>query len=907
VPIDPRDLLQQALGDRYVLQRELGRGGMATVYLAHDTKHDRPVAVKLLHADLAAALGPERFRREITLAARLQHPHILAVHDSGEGAPGQLWYTMPYVAGESLRSRLQRERQLPLHDALRIACEVAHALDYAHRQGVVHRDIKPENILLTPDGQALVADFGIARPLTPSPSTTLTEAGMAVGTAQYMSPEQATGERTIDGRSDVFSLSAVLYEMLVGEPPFTGPNTQAVVAKILSAPTPSARATRPAVPIAVDHTITKALDRTPADRFATAAEFAHALEAADREPLPLQPPTPPHTPRRPGVPVAALALGLGILMGGGLLFAWRSRGTGSTAPDGVRLAVLPFDNIGDTANVYFADGVTDAVRTKLTAVPGIAVIASNSSAQYRNTTKSPQQIGQELGVRYLLVGKVRSAKGRIEVAPELIDANSATDKWSASYDTTLTDVFQVQGAIATETATQLGLALGRRDRAQLDSAPTHNVDAYNAYVRGTELLSHTIGSDIAAKRQAIADFRQAVSLDPKFALAWARMGLVEARMGTVDTAYATQAHADIDRALALNPSLPAAHLALAAYDGNVLGNDHRAYEEDSLALALAPNDVEIMGSLSATLVAVGRLVDAAKVLERARTIDPRSVGVEVRLATVDYSVGDWDQAIAAANRALVLEPNHIDALLDLGLSLDGRGDPDSALAIWRHMLALDPTDPDAIAGIAILAIRKGDAAAARATLAAAPPGAPADQAMTLVGLSYPWVLDSAAADRFLNHPASYAGFTNSSDWIAARAFLCRLRGDSARFRATADTLLRVTDAALATDPGSLYFLMNHALAEAFLGHSNQAFTELTKADHQLQPGALTDASNLQYDLALVLLLSGDRQSAARALTTAMHLPGHQHTVAEVRIDPTWAPLHAVPAYQHLIAEDKPTT
>src|SRR5579871_17822 len=251
--------LQSALGSAYTLERELGRGGMATVFLAQDTKHGRPVALKVLHLELAASLGSERFRREIKLAAQLQHPHILSVLDSGETPSGLLWFTMPYVEGESLRDRLVRERQLPIGVALRLTREVADALDYAHRHGVVHRDIKPENILLT-ERHALVADFGIARGLNPNTREhSLTGTGLALGTPGYMSPEQASGEASLDARTDVYSLGTVLYEMLAGEPPFTGPNTQAVVAQMLASEPPSVRKMRPQVPVAVDIALRTAL------------------------------------------------------------------------------------------------------------------------------------------------------------------------------------------------------------------------------------------------------------------------------------------------------------------------------------------------------------------------------------------------------------------------------------------------------------------------------------------------------------------------------------------------------------------------------------------------------------------------------------------------------------------------
>src|SRR5690349_18795679 len=273
---DLRAQLQAGLGGSYTLERELGRGGMATVFLAQDLKHDRPVALKVLHPELAMSLGPERFLREVKVAARLQHPHILSVHDSGETG-GRLWFTMPFVEGESLRDRLRRERQLPVEDAIQIAREAARGLEYAHQHGVVHRDIKPENILLTRDGSTLVADFGIARALGGEDG--LTQTGMAVGTPAYMSPEQAAGDKTLDARTDEYSLAAVLYEMLTGEPPWSGATAQAIVAKRLSEPAPSVRTVRPNLPSALDDAIRRALAAVAADRFESMEQFAHALQA----------------------------------------------------------------------------------------------------------------------------------------------------------------------------------------------------------------------------------------------------------------------------------------------------------------------------------------------------------------------------------------------------------------------------------------------------------------------------------------------------------------------------------------------------------------------------------------------------------------------------------------------------
>jgi eukaryotic-like serine/threonine-protein kinase len=276
-------VLEHGLSGSYVLEQELGRGGMATVYLARDVKHGRPVALKLLRPALAVTMGADRFRREITTAARLQHPHILSVHDSGETA-GLLWYTMPYVRGESLHDRIAREGRLALDEALRITAEAGRALHYAHREGVVHRDVKPENILLTLDGDTLVADFGIARALGGPNESRLTQAGLALGTPAYMAPEQATGQRTVDARTDQYSLAVVCYEMLTGRPPFTGGSGAAIIAQRFTAPVPSVRGARADVPDTADRAIRRALALDPDERFDSTIEFVRALGAAGLTP-----------------------------------------------------------------------------------------------------------------------------------------------------------------------------------------------------------------------------------------------------------------------------------------------------------------------------------------------------------------------------------------------------------------------------------------------------------------------------------------------------------------------------------------------------------------------------------------------------------------------------------------------
>jgi serine/threonine-protein kinase len=338
---DRRVELERELDGRYVLERELGHGGMATVWLARDLKHERPVALKVLHPDLASSLGPERFQREIKLAARLQHPHILTVYDSGDSG-GQLWFTMPFVEGESLRERLGQGRRLPLPEALRIAREAALALQYAHEHGIIHRDIKPENILLTRDGHTLVADFGVARPADGEIATHLTGAGIVVGTPSYMSPEQASGDTDIDGRSDVYSLGCVLYEMITGQRPFVGPTARAVVAKQLTEPPPPIPSSA-GVPDSVRRAISTALAKEPSDRFGSAAEFAAALASGELQP------------------------------GGG---AWTGKRVASAAVAACGLAAL----------VYY---VSEPIASLTRPVSGTGALASTINRQLRQLTFTP--------------------------------------------------------------------------------------------------------------------------------------------------------------------------------------------------------------------------------------------------------------------------------------------------------------------------------------------------------------------------------------------------------------------------------------------------------------------------------------------------------------------------------------
>jgi serine/threonine-protein kinase len=888
------DGLRDALADRYALERELGRGGMAVVYLAQDLRHDRPVALKVLLPELAATLGPERFQREIKLAARLQHPHILTVHDSGEAA-GRLWFTMPFVEGESLRDRLRRERQLPVDDALRIATEAARALDYAHHHGVVHRDIKPENIMLTGDGSTLVADFGIARALAGADDG-LTQTGFAVGTPAYMSPEQAAGDKAIDARTDIYSLASVLYEMLAGEAPYTGPTAQAIMAKRLSEPAPGVRASRPTVPPAVDEAIRKALAPVAADRFTTAAQFAQALHltmathpaAAATVPSltatapPASAPAgaaPARAPSRRPLPVAAVALTAGLLIGGGLLFAWRHTGGGAEAPAGHRVvAVLPFDNLGDSADAYFADGVSDEVRSRLGKVAGLEVIARGSSIEYRRTTKRPAEIAHELGADYLLTGTVRWDKAggssRVRVIPELVDARpgqAARSRWGEQFDAAMTDVFQVQGDIAAKVADALGVALADSTQHELTAKPTENLAAYDEYLKGEAASQAMTVTDPPSVRRAIGFYERAIALDSTFGTAWARLSHARSRLygqGVPDPALGEQALFAAERARRLEPQNPLVYRAFGAYYTNVNPIDlGRSVAEYQQGVRLAPDNVGLLGALAGIEPSIGRWDSAAARLGRAALLDPRSATIARQLADVLTLLRRYAPSDSAADRALALAPTNVATAWQKVLVTLAQGRLDSARAVIRA------------------AARRVDPMALFVYLA-----------------NYQdlyWVLDDEAQRQVLAAPLS-AFDDDPATWAIIRAHLYYLRGDRARTAVYADSarMAFVAQSRATPDDAQRHSLLGVALA--YLGRKAEAVREGQRGV-ELQPiGKDTYAGPyFQLQLARIYMLVGEPEKALDQLEPLLKMP-YYLSPGWLRIDPTFDSLRSNPRFKRLV-------
>jgi serine/threonine protein kinase/Tfp pilus assembly protein PilF len=663
--------LAEGLGNRYKLERRLGEGGMATVYLAEDLKHQRQVAVKVLKPELAAVLGRERFLREITTTANLRHPNILPLYDSGD-ADGFLFYVMPYAEGDTLRDRLKREKQLSLADARQITCDVADALSYAHSRGVIHRDIKPENVLLE-SGHAVVADFGIAWVLDAAEER-LTQTGISVGTPAYMSPEQAGGEGNLDGRSDLYALGCVLYEMLAGQPPFTGATAESVVYQHLVAEPRAITQVRPGIPDPVAKALAQLLAKTPADRLATGAALIEALQESET-----------------AAPVSV------------------------SAPER-SIAVLPFTNMSpDPENEYFADGVGEEIINALTKLPGLKVAARTSAFSFKGKDEDLRSIGEKLGVANVLKGSVRKAGNRLRVTAQLIGVADGYHAWSERYDRELHDVFAIQDEIAAAIAERLKLTFQARPGALVQPG-TANVDAYQLYLKGRELL-YRRGKNIDKAREC---FEQALAVDPNYALAQAGLGdaLTYMAMWGVRPAGETAGPAKraIRRSLELAPELAEAHYALACSAYYHDADPRTSTREFARAVELNPSYIQ--GRCGRALYDLayyrGDFETALAEADGAVADDPLSAYAVTIRAQILSCAGRHAEAVAEARRATELDPDSIVAWWQLQCITGWAGGHDESVKAGQTALSLSERFSWGVATLAAEHGRASEGAAAQA-------------------------------------------------------------------------------------------------------------------------------------------------------------------------------------------------
>jgi serine/threonine protein kinase/tetratricopeptide (TPR) repeat protein len=740
---DPISRLNAALAGRYRIEGKLGEGGMATVYLARDEKHGRNVAVKVLKPELAPVIGAERFLTEIETTAKLHHPHILPLFDSGE-ADGFLFYVMPYVEGDSLRDLLDRERQLAADQAVRIATAVAGALDYAHRQGVIHRDIKPANILIH-DGEPLVSDFGIALAVTQGDR--LTSTGLSVGTPAYMSPEQATGERDLDARSDVYSLAAVTYEMLAGEPPVTGATPRAMIASLLVDPPKLLGVAREGIPSSVETAVMQALAKASTDRFATAREFAEAL-AGRASGLEASPRGRGRESRRRSLATLALAgigvVSIAVVARHGLSPDTMTAGVGSDVPAEIRsIAVLPLDNYsGDPAQDYFAEGMTDELTATLATISRIRVISRGSAMQFQGRDRPPTpQIAEALNVDAVVEGSVVRSGDRVRIIAQLIDARADKHLWAQSFERSSDDVLVLQAELAAAIAREINVRLTEGERSRFASAASVDPGAHDAYLRGRYFFNRPSDENL---KKAIEAFEEAVARDSSFAPALS--GLSDAYLWagynegfTTASDAKPRARAAAKKAVALDPSSAEAHTSLAVfklfYELDWRGSE-AAFRR---AIALNPNYGYAHDQYSMLLAFTGRFEESEAESRIAAQLDPLSPQVLVDAAVGLIFQKDSERADELMRRALELDPTYFFPVMVKGWARLDKGQFREAIPFLERSRTMG-APPFVTAFIAYAYGASGDEAKAMAeleTLREASPGrqvAPFNLALVHLGL-----------------------------------------------------------------------------------------------------------------------------------------------------------------------------
>jgi len=885
---DPiREQVQAALGSAYTLERELGGGGMSRVFVATETALRRRVVVKVLSAELAEGLSAERFAREIEMAANLQDPHIVPVLNTGTA--GKLpWFTMPYVEGESLRARLMRGT-VPYQEAIGILRDVAMALECAHARGVVHRDIKPDNVLLA-GRTAVVADFGIAKAVSAArtggagaSSATLTSVGQSLGTPAYMAPEQATGD-PIDHRVDLYAWGVMAYELLAGRHPFSDKSTtqQLIAAHIAERPKPLG-SVKPGLAPPLSAFVMRCLEKSPGDRPSSAGAILEALDGMSTpgtSGVRLEPGV--TTSRRPLV-IGAIVLLVAAGAFGAMQFARRNGETASasTAADTRRIAVLPFENLGDSADAYFVTGMTDAMRSKLTGLAELEVIARASSTPYAGTTKPPKQVADELGVRYLLTGTVRfdkraGAAARVQVSPALVEIGSdgsAANRWAEPFDADLADVFKVQGEIAGKVVNAMRVALGGAAQAQLAEAPTANAAAYDLYLRGEAAWNAGSRTDPASSSRAIPLYEQSVSLDPAFAAAWAALSRARTSLffnsRRTDQALAARSLEAANKALSLKPNDAIGLVALAAHRRLVQSDPAAAQTLLDRARQLAPNNALILNDLAATQSDLALFENAARSLELATQLDPRTVRTWVLRSRVALRRGDLESAPVLRDRLAALAPGDLSSLLNR----------------------------------VCLSVAMGDLARGQAEVVSASRETPIERLVAYLAQyqDLGWVLTPDQEQILLSlGPDAFDG--DRASWAIVRAQQYSWRGDSARARIWSDSAARSYETQLRGTSDDPQLRVFRGLALALSGRPREAIRTAREAVEG-QPASV-EFSNITayvyYVAARVAIASGDRVQALTWLAESRRRR-YIASPAWIRLDPSFKPLLGDPQFEQVLA------
>jgi TolB-like protein/Flp pilus assembly protein TadD len=874
----------------------LGAGGMGEVYRARDPKLGREVAVKVLPESLAKdPVALARFQVEARALAALSHPNILGIHDLGS-EDGVAYAVMELLQGETLRDKLKDGAPLPQRKAVEYAREIARGLSAAHEKGIVHRDLKPENVFVTNDERVKILDFGLAkrtekeptREETSAPTQSKgTEPGTVMGTVGYMAPEQVRG-LSVDHRADVFALGAILYELLTGKRAFKGLTASDTMLSVLRDEPAELSQPTTGIPPALTRILRHCLEKNPEARAHSAHDVAHELETFSSLSVSASGASGVTAPdRRNVVPLLAIGVAvLAVIVAASALFrrpASAPAASSSAPASGAgakRVAVLPFENLGSKEDDYFADGITDEVRAKLTKVAGLGVIARTSSIGYRKTTKTPLEIGKELDVQYLLTGTVRFAgdgagSRRVQVSPELVAASNAESKWTQPFDATLTDVFRVQGEIATKVAEALNVALSEGSRKSLEQKPTQNLAAYEAYLRGEEASQALNASDPASLRRAIDEYEKAVALDAGYVTAWARMSYCLSILYTNSTptpALSQRARETAEKAVALAPERPEGHAALSLYDYLLLVDNKRALAEAERARALAPGDAFAVNALATVEQSLGRWEEALEHLEETRRLDPRSAVTLRRLGNVFLFLRRTAKAREVLDEALSLAPASLSVLHTRVLTDLQDGDLPRA----RNLLKAAPKEVEPTALVAFLA-----------------------NYYDLV-----WVLDEG--QRALLFRLTPSAFDDDrTGWAISLTQAYALVHDEANVKKYAELSRAASIEQVAAVPQDAQRHVFLGLTLAYLGRKDEAIREARKGvelapiskDAYLGPYYL-------HQLVRTYILTGEHEKAMDALEELMKVP-YFVSKAWLKIDPNFDPLRANPRFVKLVGSPAP--
>lgn len=859
--------LQELIGDAYKIERELGGGGMSSVFLATERSLGRRVVIKVLPPDLVSGVSEARFKREILVTANLQHPNILPVLAAGADSDIHYFIT-PFVEGQSLRERLTLEGALPVADGLQILRELASALAHAHARGIIHRDVKPENVLLS-EGHAVLADFGISGAMQAvTQSQRLTHTGQSPGTPGYMAPEQLVDSSAADARVDVFALGVVAYELFTGKKPFSGRTPHGLAAAYFTETPASVAQVARAVPAEVATAIARALQADPTKRFANAGEFVTAIQST---PVDLR-----RTLRRRHwhAKLGGAVLGAALL-GGYLALTGRlsSDAPNEDASGRKMLAVLPFKNLGRPEDAYFADGVTEEVTSRLAMLSGLGVISRTSADQYANTTKPLRVIARELGADYVLEGSVRlerspNGTSRVRVTPQLIRVRDDTHLWSFPYEGELKDVFAVQSQIAEKVAGALVEALPGAQREQMGARPTENLAAYDAYMQGERLRARE-STNLTSLVRAEKLLLEATTADPRFALAFAKLALLHMRMYQSFMDHSPRrlavARAAADSAIALDANLPDGHLALGAYFD---GTDSIATAAVHYAVAEKgrPNDAVMLMSSAFAMARSGSWKDGLRRFERAAQLDPRAPGVQLAAAQAFGMTRDYANALKYIERAITADSDYIDAYVMKTRLTMLAGDWQRAREMGRRVIQQFGAERSAGTEFFDAVI-------------------PALDTTDLVALERVPL-------------AAFAGSDVIYHFWRTQLFE---RWHPERARAHADTLLRVGERLIVEQANNRVVVGGSAWANAFIGNRAKAVADMRRALELATNSrdALALAETGQY-AAYTFLRVGEHEAAMDQLEKLLSAPSWM-SVHILRRDPRWAPLRANARFQRLLA------